>query len=223
MQVGHLPRSRTKRDMRDNAVLQGLRILLVAGLMAGGSLALWRSGIGGSSAEGMIAAAPPETIPSEPQNSRPARVHVADAAPAAPVAIPAPEPEPVAIPEAAPKDPARAPAMEAQAAGIPERTIAAPPAPPVPARPDDMNMTGTIAKQASLAEPAAAETSAAAGQALVDLNTASFAQLNSLKGAGAMGRAIIRGRPYASVEDLVTKRIVRRNVYERIKEQVTVR
>jgi hypothetical protein len=33
----------------------------------------------------------------------------------------------------------------------------------------------------------------------------------------------MRGRPYASAEDLVTKRILRRSVYERIKDQVTVR
>ena len=46
--------------------------------------------------------------------------------------------------------------------------------------------------------------------------------LNALKGAGALGRAIIRGRPYKSADDLVKKKIVRRTVYERIKDQVTV-
>lgn len=58
---------------------------------------------------------------------------------------------------------------------------------------------------------------------LVDLNTGSFEQLNALKGAGPLGRAIIRGRPYASVEDLVKRKVVRRSVYEKIKDQVTVK
>jgi DNA uptake protein ComE-like DNA-binding protein len=46
--------------------------------------------------------------------------------------------------------------------------------------------------------------------------------LNSLKGAGSLGRAIVRGRPYRSADDLVKKQVVRRTVYERIKDQVTV-
>lgn len=59
--------------------------------------------------------------------------------------------------------------------------------------------------------------------ALVDLNTATLAELNALKGAGNIGRAIIAKRPYAQVGDLLTKRVVSRSLYTRIKEQVTVR
>jgi DNA uptake protein ComE-like DNA-binding protein len=55
----------------------------------------------------------------------------------------------------------------------------------------------------------------------VDLNSASLEQLNAL-GAGRIGRAIIGGRPYRTAEDLLTKRVLRRSVYERIKGQVTV-
>ncbi|WP_243372742.1 helix-hairpin-helix domain-containing protein [Microvirga solisilvae] len=58
---------------------------------------------------------------------------------------------------------------------------------------------------------------------LINLNTASFEQLNTMKGAGPLGRAIIKGRPYASVEDLVKRKVMRRSVYEKIKDQVTVR
>jgi DNA uptake protein ComE-like DNA-binding protein len=83
-----------------------------------------------------------------------------------------------------------------------------------------MNMTGTVTQQASLegsyvpaGDPA---------PTLVDLNKASVEQLNNLKGAGSLGRAIVRGRPYKSVEDLVKKRVVRRTAFERIKDQVTV-
>jgi DNA uptake protein ComE-like DNA-binding protein len=80
-------------------------------------------------------------------------------------------------------------------------------------------MTGTVAKHASLAEPAPPESPAGG---LVDLNRASVEQLNSLKGAGSLGRAIIRHRPYRSVDDLVKRKIVRRTVFEKIKGQVTV-
>ena len=47
-------------------------------------------------------------------------------------------------------------------------------------------------------------------------------ELNRLKGAGSLGRAIVRGRPYRSVDDLVNKRVLRRTAFERIKDQVTV-
>lgn len=57
---------------------------------------------------------------------------------------------------------------------------------------------------------------------LVDLNTGSFEDLNALEGVGPIGRAIIRGRPYASTEELVSKKVLRRSIYEKIKDQVTV-
>ena len=58
---------------------------------------------------------------------------------------------------------------------------------------------------------------------MVDLNTASVAELNRLRGGGAIGRAIIAKRPYALVDQLLSKRVLSRTVYERIKDQVTVR
>jgi len=60
----------------------------------------------------------------------------------------------------------------------------------------------------------AAETCGSAALTLEDLNT--------LDGAGSLGKAIIRGRPYASVDDLVKKRVLRRTSFEKIKDQVTV-
>ena len=38
-----------------------------------------------------------------------------------------------------------------------------------------------------------------------------------------IGRAIVQKRPYASVGELLSKRVLSRAVYERIKDQVTVR
>jgi DNA uptake protein ComE-like DNA-binding protein len=65
--------------------------------------------------------------------------------------------------------------------------------------------------------------SADAASNLVDLNTGTLEQLNSLKGGGRIGRAIINGRPYRNVEDLLRKKVLSRSTYETIKDQVTVR
>jgi DNA uptake protein ComE-like DNA-binding protein len=67
--------------------------------------------------------------------------------------------------------------------------------------------------------PPAQGSASAAGR--VDLNSASVEELNAIPGAGLIGRAIQRGRPYASPEDLVAKRILNRAAYERIKDQIT--
>jgi DNA uptake protein ComE-like DNA-binding protein len=53
----------------------------------------------------------------------------------------------------------------------------------------------------------------------VNLNKASVDVLNRL-GGGHIGQAIVAHRPYRSVADLVKKRVVRRSVYEQIKDQV---
>ena len=56
-----------------------------------------------------------------------------------------------------------------------------------------------------------------------DLNSATLAELNGLQGGGAIGKAIIRGRPYTSVDQLLSKRVLSKGTYQRIKDQVTVR
>lgn len=56
-----------------------------------------------------------------------------------------------------------------------------------------------------------------------DLNAASLTDLNSLEGGGMIGRAIVAGRPYRSAEELVTRRILSRATYLRIKAQIGVR
>jgi DNA uptake protein ComE-like DNA-binding protein len=66
-------------------------------------------------------------------------------------------------------------------------------------------------------------TSAISAPVLIDLNSATVAQLNALRGGALIGRAIVRGRPYTRPEDLLQKRVVRRSTYERVKDQITVR
>ena len=61
-----------------------------------------------------------------------------------------------------------------------------------------------------------------AGSPKLDLNTASIEALNSIPGAGRIGKAVARGRPYNSPEDLLEKRIVTRATFARIRGEVTV-
>jgi competence protein ComEA len=57
----------------------------------------------------------------------------------------------------------------------------------------------------------------------ININTASLAELDSLPGIGQVfGQNIIEQRPYSSVEELLTKKVLRSDVYEKVKDRVTV-
>lgn len=57
----------------------------------------------------------------------------------------------------------------------------------------------------------------------VNINTASASELDRLWGIGAArAAAIIENRPYSSVEELLTKKVIPSNVYEAIKDKVSV-
>jgi len=58
---------------------------------------------------------------------------------------------------------------------------------------------------------------------LINLNSASVSELDTLWGVGeATAKKIIAGRPYGSVEELLTKKVVKTNVYEEIKDEISV-
>lgn len=56
----------------------------------------------------------------------------------------------------------------------------------------------------------------------IDINTASAAELSAI-GGGMIGRAIVGGRPYASPQDLLAKRVLNRATYARIADMVETR
>ncbi len=57
----------------------------------------------------------------------------------------------------------------------------------------------------------------------ININTASASELDSLWGIGTVrAQDIIDSRPYQSVEELKTKKIIPSNVYERIKDEISV-
>jgi competence protein ComEA len=58
---------------------------------------------------------------------------------------------------------------------------------------------------------------------MVNINTASETELDSLSGVGpSTAQKIISARPYSSIEELVTKKAVGKSVFEKIKEKVTL-
>lgn len=88
--------------------------------------------------------------------------------------------------------------------------------------------TGGAMQKAAPAAPAATKstTTGAAPTAtkqadLIDINSATEAQLSTLPGvAKARSEAIIKGRPYKGKDELLTKKIVPENVYNDIKDKI---
>jgi hypothetical protein len=195
------------------AILRVSVLLIIAGILAAVVQALLPSPAPGP-------AIPPASAPETPAAPQPSatvrRVEPPPAAPAAPPAPAAPSAPPAAAVEPAPAPSGGAPAptqMPSDATAFPAEPL------PREAQPDP-----SAQEAAGQAEVDRAEDSAGPrALAILDLNTASVADLNHLRGGGAIGRAIVAKRPYTSVEQLLSKRVLSRSVYEKIKDQVTVR
>jgi competence protein ComEA len=68
---------------------------------------------------------------------------------------------------------------------------------------------------------ATSQSSAAPKAAPIDINSATKAELTALPGIGdAYSQKIIDGRPYARKDELVTKNIVPKATYDKIKDQI---
>ena len=178
---------------------------------------------------GGLAALVQYLLPPSAPVSRGAETHAAAPPSPAPVrqilpipqaARPAPPPSPAPVSPA----PVSPPAAVSQAA-------AAAPSPAVTSSPVQLPVDAAVvptppasaAPQGEVEVAEARTTEGPAAIALVDLNSASVADLNRLRGGGSIGRAIVAKRPYTAVSDLLTKRVLSRSTFERIREQVTVR
>ena len=68
---------------------------------------------------------------------------------------------------------------------------------------------------------AAPAANAAPAAAPMDINSATAKQLATLEGIGdARSAAIIKGRPYNGKDDLVSKKILTQDVYDKIKDKI---
>ncbi|AWN41440.1 hypothetical protein DK389_14085 [Methylobacterium durans] len=213
-----IPHSRRRTDAQRLGSPEGLaaahRRRRPRGLRAA-FLALWRAGTGRNAPGSRLRPAKPAPR-AELRRVDPAPAPLPAPAPA-PQLAPAPSPTP---PAATPEAPARpAPGPVAGLDPAPPAPMPAPVPPPVPA-PLAQEPAEALAPQAE-ADPVP-DSTAPRAVSLVDLNTGSLAELNRLRGGGTIGRAIIQKRPYTAIDQLLSKRVLTRATYERIKDQVTV-
>ena len=138
------------------------------------------------------------------------------AAPAAPAAPAVTAPPAMTAPAAPAK-----PAVTAPAAATP-----AAPAKPAAAAPAAAAPAAAAPAKAAAAPAAAAKPAAAPAKAvkLVNINTATAKELDALPKIGvARTKAIIAGRPYASVDELSTKAKLPKDAFDAIKDKVSVK
>jgi competence protein ComEA len=90
-----------------------------------------------------------------------------------------------------------------------------------------MAVTGMVsaadkdAKAASKAETKAENKTENKAEDKIDINRASAEELRKIDGIGeARSAAIIKGRPYRSKDELVSKNIIPKAVYDKIKERI---
>jgi len=86
-------------------------------------------------------------------------------------------------------------------------------------------LSGFAADKAPSAKPAeAAKSAPAAKQEPVDINSASEADLKAIAGIGdTYAKKIIVGRPYAKKDQLLSKKVLPKAIYDKIKEQVVAK
>lgn len=76
-------------------------------------------------------------------------------------------------------------------------------------------------QSASTAAGSAKQTASAASSKLIDINSATKDQLDSLPGIGEKyAEKIIAGRPYARKDQLVSKKIIPQSTYDKIKDMI---
>ena len=69
---------------------------------------------------------------------------------------------------------------------------------------------------------AAAATGTALAKSLVNLNTATKAQLAALPGLKPYADKIIKARPFSNINQLVSKKIIPQSVFDQVKSLITV-
>jgi competence protein ComEA len=89
-------------------------------------------------------------------------------------------------------------------------------------------MTAAVAfavGQTTSPKPGTATTASPSAQSsLIDINSASEDQLDTLPGIGpALAKKIISGRPYRAKTDLLSKKVIPQSTYEKIKGQIVAR
>ena len=84
--------------------------------------------------------------------------------------------------------------------------------------------TSTSRPSTSMPEKSGSMSRSEMKSGLVDINSASAAELDKLPGVGsARAKAIIDNRPYKGKDELAQRKIVPQNVYDQIKDKIVAR
>lgn len=104
--------------------------------------------------------------------------------------------------------------------GLLALTIAA----PVMAQPAPSTMPSTTSPSATTAPSSSKSTAAAPKAGIVDINSATAAELKMLPGVSdSDATKIVQGRPYSDKSQLLSKKVVSEATYDKIKDHVTAK
>ena len=142
----------------------------------------------------------------------------------------APEPASTVAPSAAANVPAAVPVPVAESivapapSQAPEAMVAAasPPATPATGVPAEPIQQVASAEAAEPVDAAPTPDEGTAKSDRININTASPSALDHLPGAGRIGRTIVSHRPYKSVKELVSRRVLRTSDFQKIQSRISV-
>lgn len=85
-------------------------------------------------------------------------------------------------------------------------------------------IAGAVPKPASQSETVKVGSASSGDTKLIDINSATLADLKSLPGVGtAYARKIVEGRPYASVDDLKARKVLSSGTYDKIRDRISAK
>jgi competence protein ComEA len=83
--------------------------------------------------------------------------------------------------------------------------------------------SGVLGAKSGLGDQTASSTFSSDSNTLININTASLLDLDSLPGIGQVyGQNIIEHRPYSTLEELVSKGVIKQSLYDKLKDKITL-
>lgn len=89
--------------------------------------------------------------------------------------------------------------------------------------PSGNQQSDTLSAKSGGGDQSVSSTFSSDSNALININTSSLGELDSLPGIGQVyGQNIIEHRPYSTLEELVSKGVIKQSLYDKIKNSITL-